>query len=297
VDVNVHPAKQEVRFRDEKRVFSLLHKGVASALSRSTFQVDHDPASAKRSVSPEESRYKFQTFEDFAAPGAQEDPPADLDYKDRHPEYGPPSGTANTSGETFPQPSAPQDPPRPEVQGLTYLGQIHNNYLLLSSIRGELVVIDQHAAHERILYHRFSTQGEQGAKRPLAVPVHRALHPSEEEHLERVIPVLRRIGFELDHSQAGTVLIRAVPVHLDPARAKELLDQILGQQVNSQEDLWQMMACRQAIKAGETLSAQEALELIRLWTATPQKEYCPHGRPAVVALGEQDLERMFKRRG
>ncbi|MDZ7760228.1 MAG: DNA mismatch repair endonuclease MutL [Desulfovermiculus sp.] len=299
VDVNVHPAKLEVRFRDEKRVFSLLHHGVGKALDSSTSR-DGQPkpeASSRAGFVPPEPQYTFHTFEDFLPPQAAETRP-----ETNQPSPWPSESTLEESPQSQSQdhdPDVPHlaAPARFSVQGFTYLGQIQNTYLLLISKPGDLILVDQHAAHERILYHRSSTQGQSGQKRSLALPMHRPLHPSEKERLSRIAPMLRRLGFELDNSQPGAVLIRAVPAHLDPAKAKGLLDQILGEQADSQEDLWQMMACRQAIKSGEVLSDQEALELIQLWIATPNKEYCPHGRPAMIALGVSDLERMFKRRG
>ncbi|MFO7802185.1 MAG: DNA mismatch repair endonuclease MutL [Desulfovermiculus sp.] len=295
VDVNVHPVKLEVRFRDEQRVFKLLHHSISSALSWSVSpdQEEHASYSSASEAASIEPKYKFHTFEDFLAPQAAE-------------------GQADGWEKGLPQPDSRVDNPQDQivsceqsripaqsgfVGGFIYLGQIQDNYLLLTSNNGELVLVDQHAAHERILYHRFSTQGQTGQKRPLALPVQRALHPSEEERLDRIVPAMRQMGFALDRSQPGTVLIRAVPAHLDPSQAKEFLDHILHQQAESQDDLWQTMACRQAVKAGDALSAQEALELIQLWLSTPDKEYCPHGRPAMVALGAKQLERMFKRRG
>ncbi len=294
VDINVHPAKLEVRFRDEKRVFSLLHQGITAALAQESSRMDNVQPGADPEDHDPQPTYKFQTFKEFITPQADENLEHVLEGFDsqRSGDF----AQQESQGAMLAAEPAPS-PDRHGIDGITYMGQIQKSYLLLTSSQGELLVLDQHAAHERILYHRLTTQGEQGMKRPLAIPMHRALHSSEESHLTSITPLLRRMGFDLDCSQSGTVLIRAVPVHLDPSRARELLDQILAQQTESQEDLWQLMACRQAIKAGEALSTQEALELIQLWLDTPEKEFCPHGRPAVITMGTKELERMFKRRG
>jgi DNA mismatch repair protein MutL len=294
VDINVHPAKLEVRFRDEKRVFSLLHRGITAALAQESSRMDNVQPGAGSEDHEPQPNYKFQTFEEFIAPQSDEELAHVREGFDsqRTGDF----AQQKSLGPMLTAAPAPS-PVRPGIGGLTYMGQIQKSYLLLTSSQGQLLILDQHAAHERILYHRLATHGEQGVKRPLAIPMHRALHPSEESHLTSIAPLLRRMGFDLDCSQSGTVLIRAVPVHLDPSRARELLDQILAQQTESQEDLWQLMACRQAIKAGEALSTQEALELIQLWLDTPEKEFCPHGRPAVITMGAKELERMFKRRG
>ena len=293
VDVNVHPAKLEVRFRDEQRVFKLVHHAVAEALNNSLFQVptENHASSAGTGAASFEPKYKFHTFEDYLGPQVAES----------HAESGDSVSSPGNAG------SQPQIKPvsceqaRTNVSSslnngeYTYLGQIQNNYLLLTSRTGELILLDQHAAHERILFHRFSTQGQSRQQRPLALPMQRALHPSEEDRLSRIAPAMRNMGFVLDRSQDGAVLIRAVPAHLDPSQARDFLEQILHEQSESQDELWQTMACRQAVKAGDTLSAQEALELIQLWLSTPDKEYCPHGRPAMISLGAKELERMFKR--
>jgi DNA mismatch repair protein MutL len=294
VDINVHPAKLEVRFRDEKRIFSLLHRGITAALTCESTRIDNEQVGLGHENHEPQPDYKFQTFEEFIAPQSTEKIHNSREtYDNKKTRRIAQQESIGHIQEAAPVPGQG----RPGIGGLTYMGQIQKSYLLLTSAHGELLVLDQHAAHERILYHRLATQGEQGMKRPLAIPMHRTLHSSEEDHLTTITPLLRRMGFELDCSQSGTVLIRAVPVHLDPSQAREFLDQILAQQTDSQEDLWQLMACRQAIKAGETLSAQEALELIQLWLNTPEKEYCPHGRPAVITMGSRELERMFKRRG
>ena len=299
VDVNVHPAKLEVRFRDEKRVFSLVHRGVGQALDLTVRQNQESepPSWSRAQTEPSEPRYTFQTFEDLLAPQAAEAGPETSRRRDRQTE---PTAREDPAGEGQDHISGQPDFTASagiSAQGFSYLGQIQNAYLLLISRPGDLILVDQHAAHERILYHRYATKDQSGQKRALGLPMHRPLHRSEEERLWSMAPILRRMGFELDTSQPGSVLIRAVPAHLDPSRAKGLLDQILEEQADSQDDLWRMMACRQAVKAGEALSNQEAWELIQLWVATPDKEYCPHGRPAMISLGADELERMFKRKG
>ncbi|MFW5971447.1 MAG: DNA mismatch repair endonuclease MutL, partial [Desulfovermiculus sp.] len=293
VDVNVHPAKLEVRFRDEQRVFKLVHHAVAQALNSSLSQVPTGEyaSPAKTGSASFEPKYKFHTFEDYLGPQAAESHPENQDSSVSSGSFGSQAQIQTASGGQ-PGPYVASSLKNGEY---TYLGQIQNSYLLLTSRAGELILVDQHAAHERILYHRFSSQGQSRQQRPLALPMQRALHPSEEERLSRVAPAMRSMGFVLDRSQDGAVLIRAVPAHLDPSQAREFLDQILHQQSESQDELWQTMACRQAVKAGDTLSAQEALELIELWLSTPDKEYCPHGRPAMISLRAKDLERMFKR--
>ncbi len=294
VDVNVHPAKLEVRFRDEQRVFKLLHQAVAQALNSSLFQVptEHHASQTRTETVSFDPKYKFHTFEDYLAPQTAESHAEDRDSAS--------SPTANAGSQAQIKAvscdqASTHAPSNLKAGEYSYLGQIQNNYLLLTSRTGELILVDQHAAHERILYHRFSTQGQTGQQRPLALPMQRALHPSEEDRLHRIAPAMRNMGFVLDRSQAGAVLIRAVPAHLDPSQARDFLDQILHEQSESQDELWQTMACRQAVKAGDTLSAQEALELIQHWLSTPDKEYCPHGRPAMITLRAKDLERMFKR--
>jgi DNA mismatch repair protein MutL len=281
VDVNVHPAKSEVRFQDESAVFSLVRSGVMNAIGSQASEA----ALPRRDA--DLTRPAWLPLESPAAPpmtSSFAEEPARWELR----ETGLPSP---------PDPAPPISRPevRPAVQsadGHEYLGQVAETYLLLRS-PGGLVIVDQHAAHERILYEQF-TKGP-AASAPLALPMEVPLHPSQREPLQRMWKQLHSLGFSLETPDQGTLLVRAVPGPLPPGQARELLLSALSGQSGDLEELWRMMACRSAVKAGEPLSDDEALSLIALWGECPRREHCPHGRPTTVTLAPRELERLFKR--
>ena len=178
------------------------------------------------------------------------------------------------------------------IGGMHYLGQIAETYLLLRAPEG-LRIVDQHAAHERILYERLKAGS--GSSAPLAVPLELALHPSQNAPLQRGWQQLHALGFVLETPAPGLVLIRAVPAMLSSGQAKELLLSTLDEKEADMERLWCLIACRTAVKAGEPLSESEALSLLALWLGCPERDHCPHGRPTAVTIGPKELERLFKR--
>ena len=91
-------------------------------------------------------------------------------------------------------------------------------------------------------------------------------------------------------------MLRAIPALLSPAKAREFMDDTLASKARSMEDLWAVMACKAAIKAGDELGTDEALALVDSWRKLPDKDYCPHGRPVAVRWRVDDLEKLFKRR-
>lgn len=297
VDVNVHPAKSEVRFRDEQLVFSLIRRGVNRSL-----QAVEDATSSKKNGSdplPPTARggfwgqeYQFQSLSDLPGTRVEEQSQATTPQP-----FEPvaPAGSAPQSPGAQAEESRPVSPAILKDSGSVYLGQIHQTYLLLKDRGQGLCILDQHAAHERVLFEQYKATGENGSRQNLILPIEKRLHPSERTALEKSGSLLRRLGFSFERPSKEQVLVRAVPSSLDTGQAKKFLDSVLSEQLKTLDQIWCLLACRQALKAGEQLATEEALQLITAWQSCRDKEHCPHGRPTLVRLGQSQLEKMFKR--
>jgi len=264
VDVNVHPTKREVRFRREDRAFSVVQRAVRSVL------VAHSPVPelAPEAASPPAS---FPV----ARPG-----PMPRDDK------------------------AEQERliPREALSRLRVLGQMGNMYLVAEGPDG-LYLIDQHAAHERVLFERVRErvrEGESSFQSLLElVPVE--LTYTQAELVRENRPSLECYGFLLEEFGERTYLIRGIPSALadsEPARAlREVLDLMSGdfRLMEREEALAASIACHGAVRAGKALDPQEMDELVRQLEATGNPNTCPHGRPTMVRLSAQHLEREFGR--
>lgn len=184
---------------------------------------------------------------------------------------------------------------RAGVEGLIYLGQVANTYLVFRDARGALVLLDQHAAHERIHYARITRHGYQGQAQGLALPVEMTLHPSEAQRWHELQHRLAALGYDTGLSE-GRLTVRAIPALVNRAEAMAFLQEALAGRKEDLNARFASMACKSAIKAGQELTVDEALKLVREWLVTPEKEYCPHGRPAVLRWDRAALEKLFKRR-
>lgn len=338
VDVNVHPAKEEVRFQDESLIFSILRRGVVQALSRDPNQ----PLSGFKVHVPEKPVARPQTLpwqEDrpvaSEAGGGPDSAGAPPEFPDNFPDSFPDSSSdpsmyaqagpypdQEPMGEQVCQPQpqsgyngADQSPPPVDIsysrpappesgpqspgiqsQGIQYLGQVESTYLVLKQ-GDQLLLLDQHAAHERVLFEKLRRAGNMGRSRVLALPLEISLHPSEAQALQADWEKFKSLGYQLEmRGQTGVRMI-AVPENLEPGQARDFLREAVSGGAKSIEDMWTMMSCRMAIKGGETLAPDEALALLEVWQATPDKDYCPHGRPVTVKFSRSELEKMFKRKG
>lgn len=355
LDVNVHPAKTEVRFRDEKAVFLNLRRAVGEVLDKALVlrtvpapepwvRQDGDgeppkfasrrdfldelvradaphptkttpPAGAPLEILPAHfaaetspgqsaasSRPTPQRFEPApdAPPMRHIDPPAVARHEQAHADA-PPSPTSLPPS---PAPGGPEEilcARRPEElepalpPGVRYLGQFADTYLIVDLGR-ELVLVDQHAAHERVIYAAMEATGSRGDSRPVGIPIEVTLHPSEQARLQELYAELRSIGFTLESPRPGAVSITGAPPGLTLGQAKEYLSAALSGQSRTVQDLWILMSCKTAIKAGTPLANDEAVALLAQWSQTPDRDYCPHGRPVTVRFGQREMEKMFKRK-
>ncbi|MUM77796.1 DNA mismatch repair endonuclease MutL [Pseudodesulfovibrio sp. F-1] len=331
VDVNVHPAKLEVRFTEESRVFSVIRGGVVQALSAmneparagesggaQAREASHDfsaPGSrfageggfdgtgretvgTPKHASFREGGAKFSSYRDYAAMTSR---PGTLDFgpgSDGEREPGgtgeePESGFATGTGGGFGLRDGSRAAPLAGTDFI-YLGQVADTYLVLRS-GASLVLVDQHAAHERVLLAAMRRERTRGDSQPLALPLTLPLHPSEAESLDELGEGLRTMGFLLER-EGDTLVVRGVPPTLDTGRAREYLAAALASRARTIDDLWTMMACKTAIKAGQPLATDEALALLEVWLRTPERDYCPHGRPITVSWNPGELEKLFKRK-
>ena len=133
------------------------------------------------------------------------------------------------------------------------------------------------------------------AAQPLVLPLERDLHPDEIVRFEDLRESLLAIGFAFER-QGTRLLVRALPPLLDRPAAERFLNESLRGALDDLDALWASLACKAAIRAGEPLAPDEAAALVSQWLESPNREFCPHGRPCVLAWGAAELERLFKRR-
>lgn len=287
VDVNVHPTKAEVRFRDRDRVFADLARSVRRAL------LAHAPLAEMetglRWISPQP---------DAARQGI--DPAWEMP---RQPEWAAPRGDALPG--TLPAGPAAPELPAGRVPLLRLIGQVAASYLIAEGPDG-LYLIDQHAAHERVLFEKFMAQ--QRAEHPsqrLLEPVPVELPPHQSRLLEDQLPILHRLGFEVEAFGRNTLLVRAVPgllSGLDPPAALRVLVEDFEEDetplgAESEAKIIARVCKRAAVKAGQLLSPDEQRALLNDLENCVSPRTCPHGRPTMIHLSVDLLERQFGRRG
>ncbi|HEY5572626.1 MAG TPA: DNA mismatch repair endonuclease MutL [Anaerolineales bacterium] len=279
LDVNVHPAKAEVRFRDKDRIFSGVQRAVRRALlaytpvPELTSQLDW---SRKR-----ETDQPFDRFDWAVTSGEESEPDA--------------ATAANL------QPSIPGQ----SALLLRLVGQVAMAYLVAEGPDG-LYLIDQHAAHERVLFERFSAQrGDKIPSQNLLDPVTVNFPPASARLLSDQLYIIKKLGFQVEEFGANTFLVRSIPNLLsgsDPAAALRVLvedfeedETPLGDQIEAR--IIARVCKRAAVKAGQALSKEEQAALLRDLETCQSPRTCPHGRPTMIHLSVDLLERQFGRKG
>ncbi|MFQ5350935.1 MAG: hypothetical protein ACE5EG_10875, partial [Thermoanaerobaculia bacterium] len=291
VDVNVHPQKTEVRFREPAlldRLFRRLRQGLAEARGE-------EPAPlGLPAESPDAAPLAWRGLGERPQVGELRQPDA-------------PPYLAETVFTPVERPVVPLSGRRGERRSFRLLGQYKGTLILLEGPRG-LMLIDQHVAHERILYERFrrALEGEQAAGQALLEPLMIELSPSESMRLGELVEGLESCGFELRQLSGGSFAMAAVPAELgvDAARDMVLGVAASGESVTTAEEVRERildglaagLSCRAAIKMHHPLTIEEMEALVAELFVAEQPYACPHGRPVVLEMTDADLERRFGRR-
>jgi len=310
VDVNVHPAKTEVRFARSRTVFAAVERALRAGVAAVRGHVPVNRLEGPAAIPADGG----------ASPGAPsgsgaDGPPALFD----HPVYGTPRGEGGGVAEVPPG----EVPPRGETGSLhtagarpgpadtpfgRLIGQYRNSFLLLED-RWGLVIVDQHVAHERVLYDRIRRQLE-GAETPsqrLLEPLLVELDGALARAVPRVRELLARVGIEADPFGEETVRVSAVPVGVDREAVEGLLRELLERATaldgvpervaeELEEELAAGLSCRAAIKINHPLTPAEQRALLEDLARTENPHRCPHGRPIVLRLSQEEMERRLGRR-
>jgi DNA mismatch repair protein MutL len=292
VDVNVHPAKAEVRFREPGLVRSLVVGALKHTLAEAGWRTSTSLGGAALAA--------------FRDPGPVGGLPAGL--AETAARYQAPAG--DQAGLELGAPSArheplPDDPPERYPLGAAR-AQLHDSYIIAQTADG-LLLVDQHAAHERLVYERMKAQLEDGgvARQGLLLPEVVELGAIDAGFLIGRRAELAELGLVLEPFGEGAVLVREVPALLGTIEAARLVQDLAEDlaeidQAQSLRDALERicasLACHGSVRAGRRLSLAEMNALLRAMEATPHSGQCNHGRPTYVALSRADIERLFQRR-
>lgn len=358
VDVNVHPAKTEVKFSDEKRVFDLVHYAVLSALqgedrttaavgisesTKKVAEIKSAPVVNTAKAEPKKDFYRSVTSESFRQSGysvkpAEKSTPApkssvpmprpktlsgsmtlrspapvmhnsydvpvqtSLDLSERH-------NSTEISAKTTVKPVKENIIVEKTVESVEKLpvpdhkivGEALKTYIIVE-VNDELILIDKHAAHERMNFDRLKAQGRTIMAQSLLVPVTLRLSGEEAELLEHNGELLSELGFEIEPFGETEYIVRAVPADMASADVTAAVEEILeklrsGKGLDPQsvkDEVLHTVACKAAIKAGWNTEKEE-LEVIAREVLSGRIKYCPHGRPVSMVVTRKDLDKLFKR--
>ncbi|MCK0097023.1 DNA mismatch repair endonuclease MutL [Yoonia sp. F2084L] len=291
VDVNVHPAKSEVRFRDPGTVRGLIVSGLRHALADAGHRASTTVANATLgAITPEQTTPRV--------------------YQMDRPSFSARSMTFQAQAPGFGEaPSARIDPVVEDEPDDLPLGaaraQVHENYIIAQTEKG-IVIVDQHAAHERLVYEKLKAQmAENGvAAQALLIPEVVELSDNEAAQLLEIADDLSRLGLTIEPFGGGAVAVRETPAILGEVNAaamiRDILDELTDQGDSASvqariEAILSRVACHGSIRSGRRMQAAEMNALLREMEATPLSGQCNHGRPTYVELKLADIERLFGR--
>ena len=318
VDVNVHPAKTEVRFRNQQSIYSEVTRGLLMGMR----QQDYIP------------EMRMQTAED---PSSSSTGPAEDTSARGHPrkavveasvtrylnkQAGRPDSAPNSSGsfrrqtaasvkrtEVLPARLKPMERialPLMNIENIQIKARLFNTYIVAEAA-AEVLFIDQHIAEERVLYEKLRSQMEQSGvpSQGLLLPVTIELSPTQVTALDSILEILTRMGFDLEPFGGRTLMVRAIPSVMQKGDVKQiamdLMDQIATSpdkqdELKLQKNALIMTACRSAVQAGDDITDAEALNLLKDLFSTGPPFVCPHGRPIVIRMNRAELEGKFQRK-
>ncbi|WP_334188372.1 DNA mismatch repair endonuclease MutL [Noviherbaspirillum sp.] len=303
VDVNVHPSKVEVRFRDSRAVHQFVFHAVSRALAQTSGSAPA-PQPASTGTLPwlrEQRQSSFgaqlspalgvsQTMADYGALFSGDAPQRQM-----------PAGTASAVAVALEF----REPPPEEFPMGFALAQLHGIYILAQNANG-LVLVDMHAAHERILYEQLKNALDADAMQvqPLLIPVTFHADPVEVGTVEENMEALQALGFDISALSPTTLAVRAIPALLKNADAQTLARDVVrdvrefgGSRVlvERRNEMLGTLACHTAVRANRALTIPEMNALLRQMEATERADQCNHGRPTWVQLALSDLDKLFLR--
>jgi DNA mismatch repair protein MutL len=295
VDVNVHPAKAEVRFREPDAARSLIITALKSALTGAGHRASSTVGAATLQAFRSEPARVYQMDRPsqpaisrafaFQSPGFAEASAAPIHAEEW-------SKTIDEGAEAHPLGAA--------------RAQLHENYIVAQTAKG-IVIVDQHAAHERLVYERLKRQmAETGVKaQALLIPEIVDLSPTDAARILDAASALARVGLTVEPFGGNAVAIRETPAVLGPVNGAALLRDILDELADSGDSqlvqakidaILSRMACHGSVRSGRQMRPEEMNALLREMEATPMSGQCNHGRPTYVELSLHDIERLFGRR-
>lgn len=332
VDVNVHPSKLEVRFINERPIFDAVYHGVKTALNREDTPKliklpEKEPAPPP---GPEPVQMKLSPSVKAVSPDIEEKARPVISYPlpETPKAYSPHVNINIERDESDEMPvlrdsgisKQTEEPPvswsireyapagenaaaaPAEESAKKVLGEAFQTYVLVE--RGdELIFIDKHAAHERILYEKLKAESGGAYTQILLEPVAVTLDKNEYAAVLNAVDLLEKAGFELEDFGAGSVLVRSAPLSLGNEDAAEAVMEIAGYLLSAKTDvttehldwLYHNIACRAAIKAGYNSPPEELIDLVEKLERNPDIRYCPHGRPVSIIMKKKELEKQFGR--
>ncbi|MEM1353202.1 MAG: DNA mismatch repair endonuclease MutL, partial [Pseudomonadota bacterium] len=297
VDVNVHPAKTEVRFRDPGVVRGLIVSGLRHAMAEAGFCTSATVSGAALgAMQPEITGARIYQMD--RAPRAKANPMSCFEETQ-----------AAISGRVEPDPS--EDASQEVAGWLEHrLGaaraQIHENYIVAQTKTG-LILVDQHAAHERLVYEKLKQQmaHHQVASQALLIPEIIDLSDNEKDLLLAAAEALEQVGLVIEGFGPGSIAVRETPALLGPCDARALIRDILDELADCGETtlvksrldaILSRVACHGSVRSGRRMTGEEMNALLREMEATPHSGQCNHGRPTYVELKLDDIEKLFGRR-